>query len=390
MQFSDMGMLGFSMASTSKIFSRLIFKLSEEYRSTILGLDNCGEVPVVVLARFDMISGLLSDRFLLVIVTDIEFSRGPPKIAHSSKSMERILVKQKENKSDINFKINSDFMGFRINAEVDDIINKSNDLEKYFNDIDGLYFMRNPIVKENTVYKRLKSFTINYSNTTFGKSLQNVNAIQNSVLANGTWHRFYVEKSGVYQVSKSFLQSIGVNVAVDPRNIKIYGNGGRMLPLLNSIPYPIDLEENAIQFIGEEDGVFNENDYILFYAEGVDSWNEESLTHVNQFADRSYYYVTTSGSSGKRIQPYTEPVASPTLFLSNYDGYQFHEVDLFNAGKIGRRWFGEKFDLDDNQTFPFVLPNYTLKEHFMGAPIILFIFFQKKYFFKQLNNINFI
>jgi hypothetical protein len=98
----------------------------------------------------------------------------------------------------------------------------------------------------------------------------------------------------------------------------------------------------------------------LFYAEGVDSWNEESLTHVNQFADRSYYYVTTSGSSGKRIQPYTEPVASPTLFLSNYDGYQFHEVDLFNAGKIGRRWFGEKFDLDDNQTFPFVLPNYTL------------------------------
>jgi hypothetical protein len=110
-----------------------------------------------------------------------------------------------------------------------------------------------------------------------------------------------------------------------------------MLPLLNSIPYPIDLEENAIQFIGEEDGVFNENDYILFYAEGVDSWNEESLTHVNQFADRSYYYVTTSGSSGKRIQPYTEPVASPTLFLSNYDGYQFHEVDLFNAGKIGRR-----------------------------------------------------
>jgi hypothetical protein len=230
----------------------------------------------------------------------------------------------------------------------------------YARDVAMLSFSFNPIVKENSVYKRVKSFTINYSISTFGKSLQNVNAIQNSVLANGIWHRFYVEKSGVYQVSKSFLQSIGVNVAVDPRNIKIYGNGGRMLPLLNSIPYPIDLEENAIQFIGEEDGVFNENDYILFYAEGVDSWNEESLTHVNQFADRSYYYVTTSGSSGKRIQPYTEPVASPTLFLSNYDGYQFHEVDLFNAGKIGRRWFGEKFDLDDNQTFPFVLPNYTL------------------------------
>ncbi len=236
----------------------------------------------------------------------------------------------------------------------------------YARDDAFLSFNFNPIIKDNSGYKRVKSFTLNYYIYNSNRSFQSTNSIQNSVLATGSWHRFYVEKSGVYLVSKSFLQSIGVNVAVDPRNIKIYGNGGRMLPLLNSTAYPIDLEENAIQFVGEADGVFNENDYILFYAEGVDTWNEESLTHVNQFADRSYYYVTTNGSAGKRIQPYIEPVAPPNLLLSNYDGYQFHEVDLFNAGKIGRRWFGEKFDLDDNQTFPFVLPNYT-----SGSPVNL-------------------
>lgn len=185
----------------------------------------------------------------------------------------------------------------------------------YARDEAFLSFTFNPLIKDNAGYKIVKSFTLNYSISNSNRLFQSTNSIQNSVLATGSWHRFYVEKSGVYLVSKSFLQSIGVNVAVDPRNIKIYGNGGRMLPLLNSIPYPIDLEENAIQFIGEEDGVFNENDYILFYAEGVDTWNEESLTHVNQFADRSYYYVSTSGSAGKRIQTYTEPVASPTLFL---------------------------------------------------------------------------
>ena len=234
----------------------------------------------------------------------------------------------------------------------------------YARDDAFLSFQFNPIIKDNSGYKRVKSFTLNYSVSNAKRTSQSNNSIQNSVLATGSWHRFYVEKSGVYLVSKSFLQSIGVNVAVDPRNIKIYGNGGRMLPLLNSTAYPIDLEENAIQFVGETDGVFNENDYILFYAEGVDTWNEESLTHVNQFADRSYYYVTTNGAAGKRIQNYTEPSGTPNLFLSNYDGYQFHEVDLFNAGKIGRRWFGEKFDLDDNQTFQFVLPNYTL-----GSPV---------------------
>ena len=46
-------------------------------------------------------------------------------------------------------------------------------------------------------------------------------------------------------------------------------------------------------------------------------------------------------------------VVCSNLFLSNYDGYQFHEVDLFNAGKIGRRWFGEKFDLDEDKVEKF-------------------------------------
>jgi hypothetical protein len=221
-----------------------------------------------------------------------------------------------------------------------------------------LSFSFNPIIKEGSSFKRVKSFTLEYTISNSNKSINTVNAIQNSVLANGNWHRFYVEKSGVYKISKGFLQSLGVNVGVDPRNIKIYGNGGRMLPLLNSIPYPIDLEENAVQFIGEDDGVFNDGDYILFYAEGVDTWNEESLTHVNQFTDKSYYYVTSSSSSGKRMQPYTEPAAAATLLMSNYDGYQFHEVDLVNAGKIGRRWFGESFNVVENQSFNFTLPNY--------------------------------
>ena len=224
-----------------------------------------------------------------------------------------------------------------------------------------LSFNFNPIIKDGTGYKRVKSFSIEYVISSSNVSKNRVNSIQsiqNSVLVNGNWYKFYVEKSGVYKISKGFLQSLGVNVAVDPRNIKIYGNGGRMVPLLNSIEYPIDLDENAIQFIGESDGVFDSQDYILFYAEGVDTWNEESLTHVNQFSDKSYYYVTTSGGFGKRIQTYNEPSAASSLLMSNYDGYQYHELDLVNAGKIGRRWFGENFNVEDSQNFDFTLPNY--------------------------------
>ena len=39
-----------------------------------------------------------------------------------------------------------------------------------------------------------------------------------------------------------------------------------MIPYSNSEPYPMDIQENAIKIVGEEDGVFNNEDYILFYA----------------------------------------------------------------------------------------------------------------------------
>ena len=217
----------------------------------------------------------------------------------------------------------------------------------------------NPIIKEGNVYKKVISLTYSFQNNLSNRS-QNQNVVQavsNSVLATGNWHRFYVEKSGVYKVSKAFLQSLGFNVNVDPRNIKIYGNGGRMLPLNNSIPYPDDLEENAIQFFGEDDGVFDTSDYILFYAEGIDTWSAESLTSVNLFADKSYYYITSSGGAGKRIQAATEPSGVPTRTFSNFDDVTYYEKDLVNVGKVGRRWFGEQFNINNEQVFDFSLPN---------------------------------
>jgi hypothetical protein len=54
-----------------------------------------------------------------------------------------------------------------------------------------------------------------------------------------------------------------------------------MLPLSNNIYYPSDLTENAIQLIGENDGIFDNEDYILFYAEGIDTYNVESQTYNN-------------------------------------------------------------------------------------------------------------
>jgi hypothetical protein len=226
-------------------------------------------------------------------------------------------------------------------------------------DYKGLLIL-SPIIKVGNDYKKVVSFSYTFKNSVLNRNLnQNVvQSISNSVLTSGNWHRFYIEKSGVYKITKSFLQSLGFNVSVDPRNIKIYGNGGRMLPLNNSIPYLDDLAENAIQFVGQEDGVFDNSDYILFYAEGVDTWNTESLTSVNLFADKSYYYITSGGGTlGKRIEPAIQPINTPSVSFTQFDDVLYYEKDLVNAGKVGRRWFGEQFNIDELQNFDFSIPN---------------------------------
>ncbi len=217
-----------------------------------------------------------------------------------------------------------------------------------------------PIVKDGSGFKRVKSFSFSYSMGTArmaARTFMNTSVVSNSVLANGEWFRFYVEKSGVYKLSKQFLQSLGFNADTDPRKIKIYGNGGRMAPLLNSTPYPMDLAENAVKFVGEEDGVFDGDDYILFYAEGVDNWNTESDTHSNLFADRSYYYVTSGGADGKRITALVQPSGAPTTSVTSYDEYQYHERDLVSIARLGRKWHGEAFNVDESQDFKFTIPD---------------------------------
>lgn len=224
------------------------------------------------------------------------------------------------------------------------------------------FLVLSPIINDNLGFKRIKSFSYaineSYSNSRVSQTNKRVTTITNSVLATGDWYQFYVEKSGVYKISKNFLQGLGINTStIDPKKLKIYGNGGRMLPLSNSIYYPLDLTENSIQIIGENDGVFNNEDYILFYAEGIDIYNEESDTNNNLYDTKSYYYITTNGNDGKRITDLIQPTGNSDLNLNTFDDYQFHEVDLVNIAHLGRQWFGESFEIDQEQEFSFNFPN---------------------------------
>ncbi len=214
------------------------------------------------------------------------------------------------------------------------------------------------VVKSSFGYKKVLSFSVSYSIKNQNRSLQRIQT-SNSVLATGNWYKFKVEKTGIHRINKSFLNDLGMNTdGIDPRNIKIYGNGGGPLPFLNEENTVFDLTENAIQVIGEADGDFGANDFILFY--GVSTLGYHGVdydTNINPYSDESYYYITVGSELGSRVQEMVEPTGSATTTITQFNDYKYFEEDDESPVKVGRRWFGNRFDIESEQSFIFDFPN---------------------------------
>lgn len=222
----------------------------------------------------------------------------------------------------------------------------------------GIYCF--PIFNDNGVIKRVNSFTVSKKQFQLASQLQSTQSVStqrvSSVLSTGDWFQFTVDQSGVYKLDRSFLNDLGINIAdINPKKIKIYGNGGRMIPLLNKDVEGFDVMETPILIIGEEDNSFDANDYILFYAEGPDQWNDESQTHLNLFTNSTTYYITISNSFGKRIPTANQPSTNPLQTITKGTVRLFHEEDLYNIGNFGRRWFGKPLSYEPNRTLEFEL-----------------------------------
>lgn len=173
--------------------------------------------------------------------------------------------------------------------------------------------------------------------------------ITNSVLANGKWVRFEAPEEGIYKITRSQLSSFGIDAnTVDPRTIKIYNNGGKVLPELPSVPRPNDLVENSILIVGEEDGRFDENDYILFYGRGtnffdydVDGKTIKRFKHP--YSKSNYYWITSGGTAGKRMNKKTSLSVNYDYQQNTTVAFAYKEDDKINLGKSGRQWFGDDF-----------------------------------------------
>lgn len=215
----------------------------------------------------------------------------------------------------------------------------------------------------------------------------------NSVLSSGNWHQITTTQNGIYQLTYTDLQELGVSTAnLEIEDIKIYGNSGGMLPELNSEFRHADLIENAIKVHDlNNNGIFENTDYILFYGTSADDWVLNTNTnlfdyHKHLYDDQVSYFLTINNqSTGKRVVDKVL-VADPNTTISTYNSYLKHEEDLINLISSGKKWFGEQFNYDSQKSFAFSFPNLIQSENININIALVARSFQQSIFNMNINS----
>ncbi len=217
---------------------------------------------------------------------------------------------------------------------------------------------------------RLKSFVINFHQINTNKSAKSAQVSSNhSLLQSGKWFKIAVKKDGIYKLTYAQLKKIGIG---NPGNVRVYGNGGAMLPKMTNISRPDDLTENSIYYSNGGNGSFSNNDYILFFGQGPNVWQynpgDKHFYHTkNKFSDYNYYFLTDNYGIGNQISTSVEPLSSDTNITTFVD-YAFHEQDMINLFNSGSEWFG---DITSSQT-PTVLNDISFTNIVSSSTVFLY------------------
>ncbi len=240
------------------------------------------------------------------------------------------------------------------------VVNKKN---QFYLSVSFIPIRKNP---STGAYEKMVSFSLNVlqSKQPVRVSKPAVTFASYSVLSSGTWLRVGVTADGIYELNSAFFLKAGVDTSkISPGTIRVYGNGGGMLPQSNAVYRPDDLLEDAIYVQGQGDNTFKKNDYILFYGQSPHTWAYDSsdrhFHHTsNLYSDTTFYFVNIDGTGPEKlIGNKALATGTPNNTVTTFDDYAFHELDGVNLIQSGNEWMGEVFETTTTYNFSFPFPN---------------------------------
>lgn len=214
--------------------------------------------------------------------------------------------------------------------------------------------------------------SIRASAPTIGMVQSNVHATVkktagDSPLAQGTWYKMEVDQTGMYKIDQAFLQKANIPLSSigNINSIRIFGNGGRMLPEDLTQPRPDGLQEVARYVVDNNgNGVFDADDYVLFYGVSTRGWDYNPSTkryshYFSYYSKSNYYFLTFGGATGVDMDSVGSTDLSGAYVPSDFQEKIFFKEERYNLVASGRQWVGQEFDYyNPTSVFTTSLPGY--------------------------------
>jgi len=182
-------------------------------------------------------------------------------------------------------------------------------------------------------------------------------------------YKLGVSETGLYAVTTDWLQSQGIPAAgAQSAQLRLYGNGGKMLSSgLLTVPDSL-LREDAIYVEDGGDGRMDAGDRILFYGEGLKGMDYADGSflgddgHASPYTTENVYWIgiDPAGGPGKRMGTLPEFTSSATLVTST-TGRTYLDQDqfIFASGAYqtnsGIEWYMATLDAQSDRTFSITL-----------------------------------
>ena len=167
---------------------------------------------------------------------------------------------------------------------------------------------------------------------------------QVGMLSKGNWVKIAVPNEGVYQLTGAQFKAMGFTGKVNSNEVQLYGMD--LAQLSERVPkgLPDSLSEMAIEMQDGGDGIFDDQDKFLFYAQGHFKWNKSSLFEapIRQkiTSNDSLYFFLRIGTNGKRITHFNKSGAASKL-IQTYAARWLIEKDSINILSSGKIWLGD-------------------------------------------------
>lgn len=178
-------------------------------------------------------------------------------------------------------------------------------------------------------------------------------------------YKLGVTETGLYVMTVEWLQSQGIPIlGIQSSQVKMFGNGGRMLASgLLTIPDSV-LRENAILIEDGGDNRMDQGDRVLFYGEGLKGFDYSDgsllgdLGHASPYSTENVYWIgiDQAGAAGLRMQTLPEftntATQVQTVIGRNYiDQEQYIYATGAYQSNSGIIWFMATVDGGSSRSF---------------------------------------